>query len=128
MKRTCATDADCNDGIECTNDVCDQAIGHTTNCTISLGHADTCGDTTKINGAFDIDDFGGDNVRTPAVGNLPISGVFGNAVCCAGPSLPCFVGPSGSTFVIPALTTGCGALALPGAALAGIVSSPPTPT
>src|SRR5262245_36432407 len=122
VKRSCATNADCVDGIECTNDLCDTSISNVTNCTISLAHADTCGDTTKINGAFDVDDFGGDNVRTPPVGNLPIGGVFGNAVCCAGPSLPCFVGPSGSTFVIPATATGCGPLALPGAALAGIVT------
>ena len=99
VKRSCASNADCVDGIECTNDVCDTSISNTTNCTISLGHADTCGDTTKITGAFDIDDFGGDNVRTPPLGNLPIGGVFGNAVCCAGPTLPCFVGPAGSTFV-----------------------------
>jgi hypothetical protein len=67
---------------------------------ISLAHADTCGDVTKINEAFDIDDFGGDNVRTPPAGNLPISGVFGNAVCCAGPTLPCFVGPAGLAFAV----------------------------
>ena len=59
----CATNADCADGIECTNDICDTSISNVTNCTISLGHADTCGDTTQINEAFDIDDFGGDNVR-----------------------------------------------------------------
>ena len=86
VKRTCVNNADCDDDIQCTNDVCDQAIGNTTDCTISLQHADTCNDTTKITEGFDIDDFGGDNVRTPAVGNLPISGVFGNAVCCAGPA------------------------------------------
>ena len=121
VKRTCADDSDCDDGIECTDDACDQDIGHTTNCTISLAHADTCGDTTKITEAFDIDDFGGDNVRTPPVGNLPISGVVGNAVCCAGPTLPCFVGPAGSLFVVLNAASGCGNLPLPGSGVPGLV-------
>lgn len=121
VKRTCVNDLDCDDGIQCTDDQCDTNIGNTTDCTISLAHADTCGDVTKITEAFDIDDFGGDNVRTPPVGDLPIQAIIGNAVCCAGPALPCFVGPAGFAFAIPAITTGCGALALPGAAVAGIV-------
>jgi hypothetical protein len=121
VKRTCANAADCDDGIQCTDDSCDQNIGHTTNCTISLAHADTCGDTTKITEAFDVDDFGGDNVRTPPVGNLPISSVSGNAVCCAGPTLPCFVGPAGSLFVVPNSASGCGNLPLPGSGLPGLV-------
>ena len=122
VKRTCANNADCNDNNQCTNDTRDTNIGHTTNCEISLGHADTCGDVTKITEAFDIDDFNGDDVRTPPVGNLPISGVFGNAVCCAGPVLPCFVGPAGLVFAIPALETGCGPLALPGVGTRGLVT------
>jgi hypothetical protein len=122
VKRTCTNNADCDDHIQCTNDVCDTGIGNTTNCSISLAHADTCGDVTKITEAFDIDDFGVDNVRTPPAGNLPISGVFNNAVCCAGPVLPCFVGPAGLATAIPAATTGCGVLNLPGAAAAGIVT------
>jgi hypothetical protein len=93
-----------------------------TDCTLTLTHSDTCGDTTKITEAFDLQDFGGDNVRVPALGNLPISGVLGNAVCCAGPALPCFVGPAGSAAAIAAAETGCGALALPGAGTAGSVS------
>lgn len=121
VKRTCANNLDCDDGIQCTDDACDLSIGNTTDCAISLAHADTCGDVTKITEAFDIDDFGGDNVRTPPVGNLPISGVFGNAVCCAGPSLPCFVAPAGLAFVVPAATTGCGNLALPASGTAGSV-------
>lgn len=75
-----------------------------------------------MTGGFDIEDFGGDNVRVPAVGNLPISNVSGNAVCCAGPTLPCFVGPPASVAVVPAAVTGCGDLPLPGAATAGLVS------
>jgi hypothetical protein len=121
VKRTCVNNLDCDDGIQCTDDQCDTNIGNTTNCTISLAHADTCGDTTKITEAFDIDDFGGDNVRTPPVGNLPISLVGGNAVCCAGPVLPCFVGPAGSLFVVPNSASGCGNLPLPGSGVPGFV-------
>ena len=87
-----------------------------------LANADTCLDTLRVTGGFDIEDFGGDNVRVPAVGNLPISNVSGNAVCCAGPTLPCFVGPPASVAVVPAAVTGCGDLPLPGAATAGLVS------
>src|SRR5262249_26801318 len=125
-KRSCSVDADCPD-TPCADGVCTGSVGgafvdNHTNCMISLQNADTCGDTTKITEGFDIEDFGGDNVRVPAVGNLPISGIFGNAVCCAGPVLPCFVGPAGSLFVVPNSASGCGALPLPGAGTAGIVT------
>src|SRR5215813_14800283 len=84
-KRSCSVDADCPD-TPCADGVCTGSVGgafvdNHTNCMISLQNADTCGDTTKITEGFDIEDFGGDNVRVPAVGNLPISGIFGNAVC-----------------------------------------------
>ena len=121
-RRSCNANGQCDDGIECTNDVCDLTQSNVENCTISLQQADTCGDTTRITEAWDIEDFGGDNVRVPALGNLPISGVFGNAVCCAGPTLPCFVGPAGSTFVVPNSASGCGNLPLPGAGVAGLVT------
>src|SRR5262245_40833749 len=62
-KRSCATNADCQDNDECTNNVCDTTISNVTDCTISLTHADTCGDTTKVLLAFDVQDFGGDAVR-----------------------------------------------------------------
>jgi hypothetical protein len=122
-KRSCATDADCDDLNPCTDDTCDtQTLPNTTDCLITLTHADTCGDVTKITEGFDVQDFGGDNVRVPAVGDLPIDGTSGNFVCCVGPALPCFVGPAGLVFPIPAAETGCGALALPGAGAAGSVS------
>ena len=120
-KRSCATDADCPD-TECTDGVCDTNISNVTDCLQTLTHADTCADTTKITEAWDTQDFGGDNVRVPAVGNLPIFAVTNNAVCCAGPVLPCFVGPAGSLAVIAAAETGCGALPLPGALLPGSVT------
>ncbi len=121
-KRSCATDADCPD-TECSDGVCDTNLDNVTDCLQTLSHADTCLDTTKITEAWDTQDFGGDNVRVPPVsGNLPIFAVSNNAVCCAGPVLPCFVGPAGSVAAIPALETGCGPLALPGAGLAGSVT------
>ena len=121
-KRKCNADAQCNDQLECTNDVCDLSLSNLTNCVITLANADTCGDTTKITQGFDVEDFGGDNVRVPAVGSLPIDSINGNAVCCAGPTLPCFVGPAGSTFIVPAIASGCGNLPLPGSATAGSVA------
>ncbi len=121
-KRTCTSNADCNDQNECTDDVCDTVgLSNLTNCVLTLAHADTCGDRTKVTEAFDTQDVGGDNVRVPAVGNLPIDAINGNAVCCAGPALPCFVAPAGDAGVIANSATGCGNLALPGAAIAGSV-------
>lgn len=120
-KRSCATDADCTDGDACTEDVCDPSIGNTADCSITATHADTCGDTTKISGAFDEEDFGGDDVRIPAVGNLPIESLAGNVACCAGPALPCFVGPANSAALIPDASTGCGDMLLPGVPEAGRV-------
>ncbi len=121
-KRTCATDADCDDGLPCTDDVCDtQSLSNVADCELILTHADTCGDTTKIHEAWDVQDVGGDNVRVPTVGNLPIDSINGNAVCCAGPALPCFVAPALATPTIPATSTGCGPLTLPGAGTAGSV-------
>jgi hypothetical protein len=118
-KPSCGSDADCPD-TPCSDGVCDSPGGAFVDCSITLGHADTCGDTTKITEGFDIDDFGGDNVRAPAVGNLPISGTFGNAVCCPGPTLPCFVGPAGG---LGSFASGsCGTLNLPGAGAAGSVT------
>jgi hypothetical protein len=80
-KRTCTSNGDCDDGLECTDDVCDTAgLSNVTNCVLTLTHADTCGDRTKVVEAFDTQDVGGDNVRVPAVGNLPIDAINGNAV------------------------------------------------
>jgi len=121
-KRSCGTNADCGDGSECTDDVCNTTLDNKTDCVLTLTHADTCGDRTKINEAFDVQDVGGDDVRVPAAGNLPIDSIVGNAVCCAGPAMPCFVAPAGDAGVIPNANTGCGNLPLPGAATPGSVS------
>jgi hypothetical protein len=79
----------------CVSPVC---VGEATDCTINIGHADFFGDTVRIMAAWDVVDIGmaGDNVRVPAVGNLPITAVFGNTTCVVGGSLPCNVGAAGS--------------------------------
>jgi hypothetical protein len=89
VKRTCANPADCDDGIQCTDDACDTTIGNTTNCLISLARERAA--TTKINEAFDIDDFGA-TTRTPPVGNRP-SAASSERRLLRRPTLPCFVGP-----------------------------------
>jgi hypothetical protein len=71
--------------------------GETTSCDIQLGYNDDFGDTIKILSAWDVQDFGGDNVRVPATGDLPIVTVGGNTTCTIGGALPCLIGPGGST-------------------------------
>jgi hypothetical protein len=71
--------------------------GQTTNCNIQVGYNDAAGDTISIDSVYDKEDFGGDNVRVPAVGSLPISAVSGNTTCTVAGSLPCLIGPAGST-------------------------------
>src|SRR2546426_7883450 len=122
-RRQCTTDAFCDDANPCTDDHCNLAESNVTDCLITLGDADTCGDTLQVNEGFDVQDFGGDNVRVPAVGSLPVDSVDDNAVCCPGPSVPCLVGPAGSTF---STTVMCGGsptvLTLPGLGTAGSVT------
>ena len=71
--------------------------GETTSCDIQLGYNDDFGDTIKVLSAWDVQDFGGDNVRVPATGDLPIVSVGGNTTCTIGGALPCLIGPGGST-------------------------------
>jgi hypothetical protein len=83
-----------NIGKSCASPVCP---GETTGCQIFVGHWDFFGDTTEILEAWDIVDPEGGAVRVPAAGNLPIIAVFGNSTCVVGGSLPCLIGPPGST-------------------------------
>lgn len=86
--------------IGCRSPVC---VGQATHCVIDVAHSDTFGDTTQIVEAFDIvdpiseDNPGGSNIRVPSVGNLPIAAAIGNTTCTVGGSLPCLLGPAGST-------------------------------
>lgn len=66
-------------------------------CDIQVGYNDAAGDTISIDSAWDVQDFGGDNVRVPVAGNLPISAVAGNTTCTVAGALPCLIGPAGST-------------------------------
>lgn len=78
----------------CVSPLCE---GETTNCDVQIGYNDGFGDTIRLLSAWDVQDFGGDNVRVPAVGDLPIVAVGGNTNCMVGGSLPCEIGPAGST-------------------------------
>src|SRR6185436_18721093 len=92
--------------------VCDTSVSTATRCFVTVTHAGSCTVDTQLNAAFDVQDFPSvADQRVPDAGNLPIVEVSGNAVCAAGPSLPCVIGPAGST------TNG-----LPGAGTPGLVS------
>jgi uncharacterized repeat protein (TIGR01451 family) len=67
-------------------------VGATVDCILVVGYNDDFGDDVSILQAWDVQDFGGDNVRVPAAGNLPILAVSGNTTCVAGGSLPCSIG------------------------------------
>src|SRR6185295_7814073 len=85
--RTCQTNTDCS-GAECADGVCDTSVSTATRCFVN----------TQLNAAFDVQDFPSvADQRVPDAGNLPIVEVSGNAVCAAGPSLPCVIGFAGST-------------------------------
>ncbi len=70
--------------------------GDTTDCAFTVGYNDAAGDTISIDEAWDVEDFGGDNVRVPLVGNAPIVAVSGNTTCTVAGALPCKIGKSGS--------------------------------
>jgi len=72
-------------------------VGDTTECLIRIANADDFGDTIEVHEAWDVQDAGDDAVRVPAVGDLPIASVDGNALCAPGPALPCLIGAPGST-------------------------------
>ncbi len=72
--------------------------GETVSCSIKVGYNDEAGDSISVDSAWDIQDYGGDAVRVPSSGSLPISAVSGNTTCTVGGSLPCLIGPaSGGT-------------------------------
>src|SRR4030042_6768659 len=63
-------------------------VGDITECQIRITNADDFGDTIEVHEAWDVQDAGDDAVRIPAVGDLPIASVDGNALCAPGPALP----------------------------------------
>src|SRR4030042_1291298 len=48
LVRVCDTNADCDDGNVCTNDVCDDTFTNIVNCEISTQYNDAAGDTVRI--------------------------------------------------------------------------------
>ncbi len=97
-RRSCDGNAFCSDGLVCNGEeVCDTSISNVVSCDIVITHFDTFGDTLQLLSAFDVEDFGGDNVREPAgTGNLAIVAVSGNTTCTVGGSLPCNLLPATS--------------------------------
>jgi len=104
--RTCTENSDCEDGNECTSDVCDLNAPDTVYCEITVSYNDTFGDVVQIQAAWDIADVNsatnptGSSTRVPAVGNLPIGFVSGVTTCVPAGALPCTIGPSDG--VLPA--------------------------
>ena len=78
----------------CVSPLC---VGESSNCEVEIGYNDDFGDTIRILSAWDVQDYNGDNVRIPASGDLPIVAVGGNTTCTVAGSLPCLIGPAGST-------------------------------
>jgi hypothetical protein len=91
--RLCDSDDECSDANECTNDVCDLSIPDTTSCQIRIINTDGLNDTLIVNEAFDTMMATAGDVRVPAVGNLPITAVYGNTTCVVAGALPCTIGP-----------------------------------
>lgn len=77
----------------CVSPLC---VGETTKCDIKLGYNDEYGDTIEILAAWDVQDLGGDDVRVPGMGDLPIVAVGGNTTCTVDGTLPCRIGPGDS--------------------------------
>ena len=94
--------------------------GDPIDCTIAATYNDDFGDTIKVVSAADIVSASGGDVTDSNL-RLASTDVSGNAVCCAGPVLPCFIGPGGSTATIPNVVSGCGDLSLPGTGTPGKV-------
>ncbi|MHC4688003.1 MAG: hypothetical protein ACYTEW_27455, partial [Planctomycetota bacterium] len=96
--RACDTDADCDDGNLCTNDVCDQTLPNIATCEIRTDYNDDAGDTVRIDNLSDqlfcTDGGQGCPIITA---NPDIVIVSGNTTCTVGPFTPCLIGPSGST-------------------------------
>ena len=78
----------------CVSPLCE---GEITDCDVQIGYNDDFGDTIRILTAWDVQDIGGDAVRVPASGNLPIVAVGGNTTCVVAGALPCLIGPANST-------------------------------
>ena len=91
--RVCDSAADCSDGDECTEDICDTSVPSTIQCQIQIAYFDDFDDTISITDAYDIIQAAGGNVRLPASGSLPIIDVRGNTTCVIGSFVPCEIGP-----------------------------------
>ena len=106
--RVCDTNADCDDGNVCTNDVCDDTLPNVVLCESVTAYNDQAGDTVEIRRAMDVLNCSLDNPQCPVTycigsavwpcpaGSVPMTIVAatGNTTCVAGGSLPCTMGPN----------------------------------
>jgi hypothetical protein len=102
--------AQCGDEAEC--------VGSLTDCQAQTAYVDTTFiDAFLVDSAVAVIDPIGQNKVFPAAGNLPISGVFGNAVCTddgGQPIFPCLIAPPGVVDAAEGLT-------LPGLPQQGVI-------
>ncbi|MHC4990882.1 MAG: SdrD B-like domain-containing protein, partial [Planctomycetota bacterium] len=102
--------AQCNPDAEC--------VGSLTDCQAQTSYVDTTFvDAFLVESAVAAIDPTGQNKQFPAVGNLPISGVFGNAICTddgGQPVFPCLIAP-------PDVVDSAEGLTLPGLPQQGVI-------
>ena len=96
----CQSDADCSDGNQCTDDLCDPGDQYLSalDCEITATYNDTYGDRITLTSVFDTIEATDGDVRNPATGSLPIVLVSGNTDCQVGGTLPCAIGPANNDF------------------------------
>src|SRR4030043_572284 len=94
--RVCDTNADCDDGNVCTNDVCDDTFSNLVHCEIQTRYNDQAGDTVRIITLSDTLNCTGAGCPVVTV-DPDIEAVTGNTTCVVGPFTQCLIGPAGST-------------------------------
>src|SRR4030042_3733897 len=117
--RVCDTNADCDDGNVCTNDVCDDTFPNLVNCEIQTQYNDQAGDTVRIITLSDT--LHCSDAACPVVTVDPnIVAVSGNTTCVVGPFTQCLIGPAGSTL------NGLPGVGAPGSVTYGVSGYNPT--
>lgn len=102
----CSTDADCNDGNQCTADQCDPGDIYLDilDCEITATYNDTFGDNVLLTDLWDVIETADGDITIPANAgegtgnNLPIIFVSGNTTCTIDGDLPCTIGPANNDF------------------------------
>ncbi|NIN34182.1 MAG: hypothetical protein GTO60_03380, partial [Gammaproteobacteria bacterium] len=92
VTRVCDNNLDCDDGKECTEDICDTTVPNTLRCIIEVSYNDGWGDDILIMSVEDtLETAAGDIITT----NPDIISVSGNTTCAVGsfPGGGCIIGP-----------------------------------